>query len=189
MQVLLNTFQYCISSALLEKVAKLLEKVLMQDLAAATPRTGKLRLAALAGIAAAVYLGAARGALRSFSPLAGLGSAPEARVSADALSGESRQGPPAHSLGRGADSSRWVPDPRASAAAEGSAPAMRLAALYRYPVKSGRAEALRAETVTVEGIAGDRQFLVARSDGSFLTQRELPALATLEARVAGTTRP
>mmetsp|Transcript_30683 Transcript_30683/g.47456 ORF Transcript_30683/g.47456 Transcript_30683/m.47456 type:complete len:345 (+) Transcript_30683:49-1083(+) len=59
---------------------------------------------------------------------------------------------------------------------------IRLTSLIRYPVKSGGAELLTEAIMTPEGVAGDRRFMVTRHDGSYLTQREIPRLATLEAR-------
>ena len=37
-------------------------------------------------------------------------------------------------------------------------------------------------TLSQEGLFGDRRFMVTRGDGTYLTQRELPRLATLDAR-------
>jgi uncharacterized protein len=62
---------------------------------------------------------------------------------------------------------------------------MRLVDLIRYPVKSCRGEALAEAVVTAEGLEGDRRFLVTAADGRYQTQREWPALATVEARVLG----
>ena len=60
---------------------------------------------------------------------------------------------------------------------------MYVSALLRYPVKSGRGESVTEVSITPEGLEGDRRFMVARADGSYLTQREIPQLATLEARM------
>ena len=61
----------------------------------------------------------------------------------------------------------------------------RLVDIIRYPVKSCRGEQLSDAVVTAEGLEGDRRFLVTAADGRYQTQRELPALATVEARVLG----
>lgn len=72
-----------------------------------------------------------------------------------------------------------------SADADADADGIRLTSLLRYPVKSCGAEPLAEAEVTPEGLAGDRRFLIARRDGSHLTQREVPGLAALEARTEG----
>lgn len=64
---------------------------------------------------------------------------------------------------------------------------LRLVDIIRYPVKSCRGEALAEASVTAEGLEGDRRFMVTASDGRYQTQRELPALATVAARVIGDT--
>lgn len=61
----------------------------------------------------------------------------------------------------------------------------RVIQIFRYPVKSARAESLSEAVVTPEGLEGDRRFLVTTGDGRYRTQREVPALATLDARVEG----
>jgi hypothetical protein len=59
-----------------------------------------------------------------------------------------------------------------------------LSSLYRYPVKSGRAEPVGEARLTPEGLEGDRRFVVvSAADGTHRTQRELPRLAILEATV------
>jgi len=63
--------------------------------------------------------------------------------------------------------------------------AIRLTSLIRYPIKSCGAEPLTEATITAEGVEGDRRFMVARHDGSYLTQREIPRLATIESRTDG----
>lgn len=59
----------------------------------------------------------------------------------------------------------------------------RITKLLRYPLKSARGESLTRALLTATGIAGDRQWLLTRPDGHFLTQRELPRLATLATRL------
>lgn len=61
---------------------------------------------------------------------------------------------------------------------------MHLAALFCYPVKSCRGISLPAAELGPTGLAHDRSFLVVRPDGSFLTQRELPALAIVTTAIA-----
>lgn len=60
---------------------------------------------------------------------------------------------------------------------------MQLSGLFIYPLKSGRGIALETSAVDAFGLAGDRRFMLAKPDGHFVTQRELPALAQVEARV------
>lgn len=55
-----------------------------------------------------------------------------------------------------------------------------VAALFVYPVKGMRdSKPLGERNLTPKGFAGDRRFMVIQSDGTFLTQREIPRLATL----------
>lgn len=67
-------------------------------------------------------------------------------------------------------------------------------ALWRYPVKSMRAERLHAADVSWHGLAGDRRWAFVR-DGQvrsgfpWLTIRELPALARYQPRFAEPGRP
>jgi len=63
-----------------------------------------------------------------------------------------------------------------------SAP-LRITKLLRYPLKSARGETLTRARLAATGIAGDREWLLVRPDGRFLTQRELPRLATLATRL------
>lgn len=67
----------------------------------------------------------------------------------------------------------------------GAMTAPRLGALHIHPVKSLRAVDLRAAVVEPWGLAGDRRWmLVDDAAGSALTQRQLPRLALLGARIA-----
>lgn len=59
---------------------------------------------------------------------------------------------------------------------------LRVAALFVFPVKSLRGHAVEAAAVEPWGLAGDRRFLVVDSAGRFLTQREVPRMATVTAR-------
>jgi uncharacterized protein YcbX len=56
-----------------------------------------------------------------------------------------------------------------------------VAGLWRYPLKSARAQPLASARVLDTGIEGDRQWMLADASGRFMTQRELPQLATLQA--------
>ncbi len=56
-----------------------------------------------------------------------------------------------------------------------------LHSLHLYPVKGLRGLALAAAAVARHGIAGDRRWLVVDPDGRFLTQREIGAMARLDA--------
>ncbi|MQW88453.1 MOSC domain-containing protein [Sinorhizobium saheli] len=53
-----------------------------------------------------------------------------------------------------------------------------------HPLKSGRAVPQTAVKVNLDGLAGDRRFMLVEPDGRFITQRELQALAQVEARHA-----
>jgi hypothetical protein len=64
---------------------------------------------------------------------------------------------------------------------------MRIAGLFIYPVKSLRGCAVPAVEVDPLGFAGDRRFLVVDDSGRFLTQRTLPRMALVAARLAGGT--
>ncbi|GEN24696.1 MOSC domain-containing protein [Halomonas cupida] len=48
-----------------------------------------------------------------------------------------------------------------------------------YPVKSLQGIALERAELTEHGLAHDRQWMLVNSDGCFVTQREVPALATI----------
>ncbi len=58
---------------------------------------------------------------------------------------------------------------------------MTVAGLNIHPLKSGRAIPMQAVSVGLDGIADDRRFMVTEPDGRFITQRELQALAQVEA--------
>lgn len=63
---------------------------------------------------------------------------------------------------------------------------LKVAKLFRYPLKSAAGE--RCESVRLDrfGVAGDRRWMVVDPGGSPLTQRELPELALLRARSTAT---
>ncbi|OBZ96100.1 sulfurase [Pararhizobium polonicum] len=63
---------------------------------------------------------------------------------------------------------------------------MKVTGLNIHPLKSGRAIAQTSVSVRLDGLAGDRRFMLVDPDGKFITQRELQALAQVEAtHVAG----
>jgi uncharacterized protein YcbX len=57
---------------------------------------------------------------------------------------------------------------------------MHVSALHFYPLKSGRGIALRQAEIGAEGIPGDRRMMLVDPDGTFITQRDTPALARLD---------
>jgi hypothetical protein len=60
-----------------------------------------------------------------------------------------------------------------------------LSHLYVYPIKSCAGIALDEATVGPRGILHDREWMIVRPDGVFLTQRELPRLALIVPRLDG----
>lgn len=58
---------------------------------------------------------------------------------------------------------------------------MRVADLLIYPVKGGRALAVPAAAVQPGGLADDRRWMLVDESGRAVTQREMPALARLQA--------
>jgi uncharacterized protein YcbX len=58
---------------------------------------------------------------------------------------------------------------------------MTVTGLNIHPLKSGRAIPKTAVAVRLDGLADDRRFMVADPEGRFITQRELQALAQVEA--------
>jgi len=65
-------------------------------------------------------------------------------------------------------------------------PTMQLAAISIYPVKGCRRTELAQATVGAFGLAGDREWMVVRPDGFFLTQRTHPRLARIIPRLTPT---
>ena len=57
--------------------------------------------------------------------------------------------------------------------------------LYIYPVKSCRGISLAQARITETGFAHDREWLVVKPEGQFLTQRERPQLAQIETAIVG----
>ncbi|MBY5317291.1 MOSC domain-containing protein [Rhizobium leguminosarum] len=54
--------------------------------------------------------------------------------------------------------------------------------LFIYPLKSARGIALPAADIDAYGLPGDRRAMITDAQGHFITQRELPDLARIEAR-------
>jgi uncharacterized protein YcbX len=65
-----------------------------------------------------------------------------------------------------------------------SANERRVAGLYTYPLKSGRAHALEAAEVGLMGFRDDRRFMVVDAAGHFVTQRGYPRLALVDLATA-----
>ncbi|MFI5729682.1 MOSC domain-containing protein [Kribbella sp. NPDC051587] len=63
--------------------------------------------------------------------------------------------------------------------------AARVAALVYYPVKGLSAVPVEQAELGPRGLLGDRNFMVVDTDGTFQSQRTLPAMATLRAELAG----
>lgn len=59
---------------------------------------------------------------------------------------------------------------------------MQLTHLWRYPLKSGAAEALEAVTLGEEGLTQDRRFVVVAARGKFVTARTHPQMQRLALR-------
>ena len=59
---------------------------------------------------------------------------------------------------------------------------MKVTGLNIHPLKSGRAIAQTAVSVALDGIRGDRRFMLVDPQGDCITQRELQSLARVEAR-------
>lgn len=58
---------------------------------------------------------------------------------------------------------------------------MRIESMHIYPVKSMRGIPVERTILTASGLLGDRRFMVVDPDGQFITQRECPALAQIQA--------
>lgn len=57
---------------------------------------------------------------------------------------------------------------------------VRLSALWIYPLKSARGIRLQEAEMTPMGLKNDRRWMLVNTEGRFLSQRELPAMAQLE---------
>jgi uncharacterized protein YcbX len=64
---------------------------------------------------------------------------------------------------------------------------MHVSAIFLYPVKSCRGMAVKQAEVVERGLACDRRWMLVDSEGTFLTQRELPQLALVTTELAGET--
>jgi uncharacterized protein YcbX len=62
---------------------------------------------------------------------------------------------------------------------------MKVEGLNIHPLKSGRAIPVESANVRLDGLADDRRFMIVEPDGRFITQRELQALARVEATAVG----
>jgi uncharacterized protein len=60
-------------------------------------------------------------------------------------------------------------------------PTMRLAEIRRYPVKSLRGQSLSMAVAERFGLSGDRRWVIVDESGKFITQRQYPALAQIDA--------
>ncbi len=69
----------------------------------------------------------------------------------------------------------------AQARAQGERGTVTIAGLYCYPVKSCRGFALREARLDAYGLEHDREWMVVDAEGRFLTQRERPRMALIEA--------
>ncbi|NVZ61808.1 MOSC domain-containing protein [Pseudomonas gingeri] len=59
---------------------------------------------------------------------------------------------------------------------------LRLSALYRYPLKSGKGESLQHSSLDELGLSGDRRWMVVdEANGRFLTQRAVASMSQLSA--------
>lgn len=59
----------------------------------------------------------------------------------------------------------------------------RIEALYTYPIKSCAPVALDHSPVTAQGLAYDREWMVTRPNGTFLSQRHLPELSLVKTAI------
>ena len=64
-----------------------------------------------------------------------------------------------------------------------SAQTLRIAGLYRYPVKSLRGHAVQKATVEPIGFAGDRRWCVIAPSGKFQTIRQIPVMTQVDVEV------
>ncbi len=60
-----------------------------------------------------------------------------------------------------------------------------VSALTRYPLKSGRGEALAFSDVETLGLAGDRRWMIVDAEGQSVTAREHPRLLLVAAVLLG----
>lgn len=62
---------------------------------------------------------------------------------------------------------------------------MHIASLARYPIKGCRGQLVTSVEIDALGVVGDRRLMLVDADRRFLSQRELPVLATLEPALDG----
>ncbi len=62
---------------------------------------------------------------------------------------------------------------------------LRVAQIFVHPIKAARAVSVGEAHASQRGLDGDRVLMVVSPEGDFLTQREHPELARLDARIAG----
>ena len=62
---------------------------------------------------------------------------------------------------------------------------MTLSAIYRYPLKSCRAQALTHSVLTMRGLQFDREWMVATKEGKYITGRTEPRLLRIRAEPTG----
>lgn len=62
---------------------------------------------------------------------------------------------------------------------------MHIASLARYPIKGCRGQLVTSVDIDGYGVVGDRRLMLVDADRRFLSQRELPVLATLEPTLDG----
>lgn len=60
---------------------------------------------------------------------------------------------------------------------------VRVTALFTYPVKSCRGSAVPSADIDSLGFVGDRRFLVVDETGTFITQRTMPRMSLVDARL------
>ena len=63
---------------------------------------------------------------------------------------------------------------------------MIISALYVYPVKSLAGIALEQAKLEQQGFAGDRQWMLVKPDGKFVSQRQWPKMALIQVKLAAT---
>lgn len=61
---------------------------------------------------------------------------------------------------------------------------MQVVGLHIYPLKSGRGVALSSSLLGPEGLPGDRRLMLTDPSGHFITQRDLPGIAGITAKVS-----
>ncbi|MHA8087185.1 MOSC domain-containing protein [Aquirufa sp. Wall-65K1] len=62
-------------------------------------------------------------------------------------------------------------------------PTLEISQIYIYPIKSLGAISLREAQVEIQGLVGDRRFMLVSADGKFITQRTRPDLTRFQLRL------